>query len=645
MRRQICAFICILLLTTAAWSVQEYEQTKKLTEYALTNPLGMTDPFELEVFLDGIMRVHMQDRHIAGATFVAVKDDEIFFAKGYGYADIENKIPVSPERTLFRPGSVSKLFVWTAVMQLWEIGKLDLETDINVYLKDFQIPETFPEPITMRHLLTHTPGFEESIRGILAKTAEDLVPLGEFLADNMPARVYPPGIVAAYSNYGTALAGYIVEILSGMPFEAYVEERIFQPLGMRFSSFRQPLPEEIAKYMSIGYKYRGGAFVPQDFELIYGLAPAGSLSASAMDMAKFMITHLQNGFYRGNRILYEGTAQLMHSRLFSHDARINGNAYGFWEDRYNNLEMLEHGGDTILFHSSMILIPKLNIGFFVSYNSEGGGGKPRGQLLRALLDRYYPLMTETKTEPLQGLSRRIRDFTGLYGSTRVNHSSFAKIVQLLAMIRVNGTKEGGLLISGGGGLKRYVEVEPMVFREKDGQNVAVFKQNDRGRITHLFLSQSPHTANIRLEWYQAPRIHIFILLLITFMFLTTLIWPLGALKRKIFGQLQEGNPAPPSARWLAGGMSILCLIFIIGGFVLFSNPDPFNYGPPLSFKILLTLPFIAAALAVGVVIYVFWGWIKGYWNVSSRIHYLMVLLTFALFLWFLNYWNLLGFKF
>ena len=114
----------------------------------------------MEAFLDKLLGREMEKHHIAGAAVSVVKDGKLFFAKGYGYADLENGIPVDPEQTIFRIGSVAKLFTWTAVMQLVEQGKLDLDADINTYL-DFRIPDTYPQPITLKHLLTHTSGFED----------------------------------------------------------------------------------------------------------------------------------------------------------------------------------------------------------------------------------------------------------------------------------------------------------------------------------------------------------------------------------------------------------------------------------------------------------------------------------------------------
>src|ERR1044072_9212488 len=245
---------------------------------------------DVENFLDGLVPLQIKKADIAGVTISVVKDGKLLFAKGYGYADVANKKLVSPQDTLFRPGSISKLFTWTAIMQLYEQGKLDLDRDINDYL-DYKIPEAFGKPITLKNVMTHTPGFEEQIKDLF--DTKPIAPnLGQYLKTHIPARIYPPGTIPAYSNYATAVAGYIVERVSGRPFEQYVAENISQPLKMTHSTFTQPLPQELAPFMSTGYRL--GSDDAEAFEVVNPF-PAGSLSSTAADMAQVMIAHLQDG--------------------------------------------------------------------------------------------------------------------------------------------------------------------------------------------------------------------------------------------------------------------------------------------------------------------------------------------------------------
>ena len=642
-----------LLMIIIAWALQGAPQAQENLpqpeQVEQTTPImqGPIDRAELEAFLEGIMAGYMKSYHIAGATLAVVKDGEIFFAKGYGYADVKEKKPVIADKTLFRPGSGSKLFTWTAVMQLVEQGKIDLNADINIYLKDFKIPNRYPEPITMTHLMTHTSGFEDFINEMAARRAEDLVPLAEFLARKMPARVLPPGKLTSYSNYGAALAGYIVEIISGVPFENYVEENIFKLLDMQQSTFRQPLPSRLANDMSVGYKYEKGMYKPHGFEYINGLAPAGSMSTTATDMAKFMIAHLQNGKYGENRILEEETAKLMHTQLFTHDPRVDGNAHGFWEMTHNNIRTIFHGGDTFLFHSILSIIPEKNLGLFVSFNSAGGISPVYDNFMKAFLNHYYPAPELADIKPPRDFKRRASRFTGSYGVTRAVETTYEKLMGLMMTVKVEVTEDSTLLITMpmGLGSKQWVEVEPLVFREAGGQDKVVFREDRKGRITHAFFNQMPILAGVKLAWYKTPGFHYSLLAICMILFLSTLGWPASALSKLLCRSKKEIPGAPWLVRLIAGGMSVLYILFLMGMFSTVSDPLEFMFGVPSALKILLILPILSALLTIVALFFAYVGWKNKYWTVCGRLHYTLVVLASLFFLWFLAYWNLVGFHF
>jgi CubicO group peptidase (beta-lactamase class C family) len=639
-------FIIFGLIPYTAQAVETNPDPERITKVN-ADIHGPIDPGELEAFLDGVMAAHMASYHIAGAALVVVKDGKIFFARGYGYSDVENKKPVIAEETLFRTGSAGKLFTWTAVMQLVEQGKLDLRVDVNDYLKEFKIPDTYPEPITLTHLLTHTAGFEDFYCGVAARNAEEIMPLGKFLAENMPSRIYPPGIFTAYSNYGTALAGYIVELISGIPFEDYVEQHIFEPLDMHQSTFRQPLPSKLADNMAVCYTYEKGRYWPNHFELFSNIAPTGMMSTTATDMAKFMITHLENGKYENKRILREETARLMHSRLFSHDPRVSGNAYGFWERHYNNLSMIMHTGDIIYFHTLLILIPEKNIGFYVSYNGDDHMGQAREQLMQAFINRYYPVPTTPDPTPTADFKERASQYTGSYGMTRRVSTTFEKLMNLMLNVKVSVTDDEKLMTTMplGVGTTQWVEVEPLVFHELGGQNTLVFKKDSQGHITNAFLSQFQWFACFKLSWYETPLFHFSLLAVFTILFLSTLVWPIRALFRLLCKREKKKEDAPRSARWLSGMMGILYLFFLFGLVIVFSNIIEFFYGVPHLFKVILVFPLLSTVLTIGVLIFTFLAWKNKYWSVCGRLHYTLVALASLAFLWFLDYWNLLGFHF
>jgi CubicO group peptidase (beta-lactamase class C family) len=371
---------------------------------------GQADSKELEALIDGIMAHEMKANRIPGAVVSVVKDGQLIFAKGYGYSDYENTIPVNPERTLFRVGSVCKLFVWTAVMQLVEQGKLDLDVDVNTYL-DFKIPATYPQPITMKNLMAHTAGFEGSDQGLLQRP-EERYTLEQYVKRYIPVRVFPPGKIEAYSNYGAALAGYIVERTTGLSFNDYIEKNLLTPLGMTHSTFRQPLPGNLASDLANGYYFARGQYVKAGFENIVPY-PVGSLSSTGTDMARFMLAHLQHGQFGGRRILVEKTAQQMHSQLFTHDPRITGMAYGFYENMINRQRVLLHGGATLIFNSKLYLIPDQNTGIFISTNSPGGADT-RDVLFQKFMDAYYPAETDSEQAPEPGFSIRAAPYLGAY---------------------------------------------------------------------------------------------------------------------------------------------------------------------------------------------------------------------------------------
>ncbi len=635
--------LLLLPVFTAAFNFQ-------FSRPALAQTDGPTDPEELETFLDGVINAELRAYYIPGATVAVVKDGQLFFSKGYGYADIDKGKLVVANQTLFRIASVSKLFTWTAVMQLFEQGKLDLTADVNAYLEAFKIPDTYAQPITLVHLMTHTAGFEDQPTGVFAQSAADILPLGEYLARNIPARVRPPGELSAYSNFGAALAGYIVEQVSGTPFDEYIEQNIFAPLNMRNSTFRQPPPSDLNIDVSIGYTYANGIYHAGAFEYTRG-APAGSMSTTATDIAKFMIAHLQNGRYEDSRILQNTTAEQMHSQLFTHDPKVNGWAYGFMELSLNDHRMISHGGDLILFHTSLVLLPEHNLGLFVSYNSPSGI-RARSELLKAFLDRYYPVPIQAAPKPSADFSQRASRFTGSYRMTRSAYTTLAKAANLFAQIDVTATSDATLLLTGLGDPIRWVEVEPLVFRPAGGQplasdNCLVFRENEEGQITHFFLTNMASTAFERVPWYETTSFTFGLLGICTALFISMIMF----LPVRFFIDRRKGKAKTPSSmwarlgRWLAGGFSLLNVLSVVGFLIAVSNPNLSAYGIPSFVVGLLPIALVASALAITSLAFAMLAWKQRYWSFAGRVHYTIVTLAALAFIWLLNNWNLLGFKF
>ena len=652
----LTTLLTLVLLLSIVAPVVAQANTAASGGDALTAPSqgqGPTDPAELEAFLDGLLAQEMEEYHIAGAAVSVVKDGKLFFAKGYGYADLENNIPVDPEQTGFRIGSTTKLVNWTAVMQLVEQGKLDLDADINTYL-DFQIPDTYPGPITLRHLMTHTAGFEDLYLDFVSLENEDALPPGVFLASHIPGRVQPPGEVAAYSNYGAALAGYIVARVSGQSYDQYIQEHILDPLGMAHSSAIATLHPDVMAQVSVGYQYKDGAF--EIYPKFYGpsdLAPMGFMAASATDMARFMITHLQGGFYGDPaaevRILEEATAQQMHSTLYTPDPRLLGTAYGFFDFSDNGQRTIGHSGTAEPMHSLLLLLPDQNLGVFVAYNTLGAGDLTIQHLgfQRAFFDHYYPPSAVEPIQPPANFAERAGQFVGSYRMTRSAYTTLEKLRGALGMtvIQISDPGDGTLAMISPWGDWRFVEVEPFYFRQVDAPFHIVFREDDRGRITHLFTDYTPQFGFEKLNWYETPGFNMALFMGCILVFLAMII---VALIRAIRNRRQNGGQErdPKGARtanWIILVICILNLLFVAGMF-LWNNPFP-SLGIPLQFQVVLGLGVLSTLLTVGALVYTVLAWKARYWGIAYRVYYTLVTIAAIAFVWFLNYWNLLGWRY
>ena len=644
--------VTLLSLVTPAMAQQNSVTARKKVPIASSQEQGPTDPAELEAFLDELLGKEMEENHIAGAAVSVVKDSGLFFAKGYGYADLEKGIHVDPEQTLFRIGSVTKLFTWTAVMQLVEQGKLDLDADINTYL-DFRIPDTYPQPITLRHLLTHTAGFEDQHVDMVTLNEADVVPQGEWLVSHIPARVRPPGEVAAYSNYGTALAGYVVARVSGESYSQYVQEHILNPLGMETSTAQWPTPLNLRAQESVGYMYEDGAF--QVFPRLMSpvdLFPAGVMRSTVTDMARFMISHLQDGRYSDAnipavRILKETTAQQMHSTLYTPDPRLLGTAYGFFDFSDNGQRVIGHSGEAEPMESLLLLLPDQNLGIFVAYNSLGASGLTRQHFgfQRAFFDHYYPASAVEPIQPPAGFAKRADRFVGAYKMTRNAYTTLEKYFALVnPTVYVKNPGDGTLLLETPYGDWPIVEEEPLYFRQIDGPFHFVFREDAQGRIAYLFTDFTPMFAFEKLRWYETLSFNMPLLLASLLIFLSML--PVALIRAFRNRRRNDDQKSAPRrayvAHWIILGICILNLLFVAGNLLW---GEQIVFGIPLVYKIVLGLGILSAVLTIAALVYTVLAWKNSYWGIAFRSYYTLVTVVAVAFVWFLNQWNLLGWRF
>jgi CubicO group peptidase (beta-lactamase class C family) len=607
---------------------------------AAQSPPEVWDAREMGAFVDGVIEAQKEAHHFAGAVVTVVQNGEILFSKGYGYADFAERKPVNPARTLFRVASNSKMFVWTAVMQLVEQGKLDLHTDVNQYLEGVQVPPTFPEPITLEHLMTHTAGFEDKVIGLFSNDAGVMRPLAELMKRDMPGRVFPPGKATAYSNYGTALAALIVEQVSGIPYGRHLREKILDPLGMAHATIAQPVPQNLAADVSKGYRWSGGRFREQPFEFV-PWAPVGGMSVSGEDMARFMIAHLNDGALGESRILQPETARRMRAKLTSFSPKINGMLHGFMELNGNGEMAYGHGGDTTWFHSRTTMIPARNLGVFVAYNTNSGA-TARDQFVPAFFEHYFPAPLANEPPPTKERQADLQRFAGTYATSRASQSDATSMIRLVGVMSVSVDSDGYLATSFFGQPARWRQIEPLVFAEVDGHEQLVFRENERGEIEDAGMSPVGVFILQKRPWWNALPFQLPLLGVSIAILLVALIGiPIAA-------ALQRKQAAPAGAI-SARATAWLTSAAFVGGLAAFlvgmQDPNMLTFGLPTAVRAALTLWVAGAVLTLGVVVFTFLSWRRRWWGMAGRVSLTLVCLAAAGCVLWLNHWNLLGFKY
>jgi CubicO group peptidase (beta-lactamase class C family) len=479
-----------------------------------------------------------------------VKNGKVLFQSGYGYADIDRKIPMDADRTLTRIGSTSKLFTWTAVMQLVEQGRLDLHRNVDDYL-DFKVSPP-DRPITLLDLMNHKGGFEEGLKDLLSMDPNTAQSNEVYLKTHPRPLLFPPGTIAAYSNYGTALAGYIVQRVSGEPFERYIDQHIFQPLGMQHSTFEQPLPQRLRGLASQGY--RTASTPPQPYELVI-TQPAGAVAATAADMAHFMLAHLQDGHFGATDILNRQTARLMHTPSEDAPPGFATMAHGFFHEVHNGRTLIGHGGDTIFFHTELELLPQEGVGIFYSFNSRGRDQAVYGlrkSLLDGFMDRYFPAPAAAQDLPtLPTAAADARKIAGRYETSRRVEHGFLSVFYLLQQSVIAASPDGTLVAPKAfePGDSHLREVAPNLWREMGGsRQLALTHING---IQTVLDSEDPTSALQIVPTARSAPLNLTILIGSLLVLVATLcLWPVSALVRRHY-QHPLAYPADARPWWRA----------------------------------------------------------------------------------------------
>jgi CubicO group peptidase (beta-lactamase class C family) len=454
---------------------------------------AMPQSAQLQTYVDGLVASLQREHGLSALTISVVKDDSLWIARGYGFADVASARPAVADSTLFRIGSVSKTFIWTAVMMLVERGLIDLDADVNSYLKSVRIAEAFGVPVTMRQLMHHRAGFEDSLR-LFAVADDDPRTLAELLSEQQPARVYAPGLRTSYSNWGSALAAQIVSDVSGEPYGDFLRREILDPLGMQGTTFVAPskLDETQRADLAGGYKSGKGALAAQGYMQIGPYWPAGGIASTATEMARWMRFHLNGGELDGVRLLRAQTHAQMWTR--AHDDRPGAPdvAHGFQDRSYRGLRVLGHGGATAAFYTNMVLVPELGLGVFISQNSVQSR-LPVTQLPDQIIDRVHGGTYQAGLDIEAGDSDYLADVAGTYLQNRRVFSSFAAVLGLNSTGQVTPLSADALLVTLNGAAKQYLRVDKQrdLFEAADGNRIAFVREG--GRVVALADSSGVHT--------------------------------------------------------------------------------------------------------------------------------------------------------
>jgi CubicO group peptidase (beta-lactamase class C family) len=648
----ILATFLTTVLAIPALAQETAAEPAETVEITLVEPASPVDPgpspddIALEGYVDGVIAAFMREHGMPGISVSIVRDGRAVFTKGYGQADVDKNIPASSD-TIFRIGSVSKTYVWTLIMILHDRGLIDLDADVNNYIKGFQIPEAFGQPITMNDLMAHRAGFEDSLSGF--KQDKDYVEppgrpdLTTYLANTIPERIFPPGARTSYSNWGATLSAKIVEDIAGMPYEEFLTQEILQPLSLNMTTMRGPdiMEPDLREQLSVGYHVVAGKPVVGGYMSPKSSTPAGSMSASGNDMARWMLFHLGKGSLDGVSLMKPETHDLMWTRHFTDRPFASDAAHGFYTREIAGVEIFGHGGATATFYTDMTLAPSLGLGVFVSQNTTGNP--------RLILDFGALVVEHLAGKPARpagdpDFAGNIADYAGTYMTNRRVFSLFAKLFSAPNLIKVSAGAGNTLSVSAGNITQTVWPVSgaPDTFETANGER-SMFGRDATGAVTHFSDYTGFHSYD-KVGRIEQGRTLFFAIGLAVFFALTTLI---GAWLRRKKAKGAQRATAPKAntlvAWWpplsaigvLAFGIAFLMMTqqALAGFWVFFANY------PPLSVKTVHWLGLVVCALAALGLLLLIPAWRTAAWGWFRKLHVSLFVLSLVFLVVMLKTWN------
>lgn len=599
---------------------------------SITRPVKM-HPKDVADFSNRFFEDHMEKWRIPGAAIAIVKNGKIYLKKGYGLSNIQTHQAVDPDRTLFRVGSVSKLVTVMAVMKLVEQGRLNVNDDVNLHLKRFKIKNRFSAPLTIAHLLTHTSGLDHQQIGRYARRVEDIQNLGDYLEAHAPQLIFNPGESISYSNYGISLAGFLVEEITGQPFFDYVNENIFQPLQMEHTAFF--FPQNIESELAVGYKHEAGRY--QSFELEYlNLSPAGGLLSTAGDMAHLLIANLQ-GRNGKPAILKSTTLAEMQRQHYTLHPDMPGWCYGFYEEFRHNRRAVMHSGHMRGYSSLFYLIPEEKLGIFIVYNTNET--KLYEEYLEQFFNRYYPPGKMKLTQNSTMAYNVNEDFSGTYVFHSFPERTLAKYASLFdrdSQVKVTARSNGTLKLHLPNRQIVVAPVENGLYKMLDENRFVAFKTGTNGEATQMYLTEDKPATLKKVAWWQTLSFQLNLRRAFTGFFALAVIilsWSYVRAQKNLQRFLLLAN--------------VICglnLAFLIGLHFLF-DPSDLRFGMSTELAALLTIPILTTALAAALPVTTALLWKNKLGSLWQRLSCTAAAIVAFAFVAFLDYWNLLGFRF
>ena len=579
----------------------------------------MNQYFKQEViqFMDSIAEVHIETNNTTGIAYALVQNGELITTKGHGLADINENIPFS-SKTSFRIASVTKLFTATAVMQLHSKGLVELHRDIRHYLPNFNYTSIDGDSLTLFNLLTHTGGFEDKNLERRTKDPSEQISLEEYLYNEMPKRVAKAGETFAYSNHGLALAGLIVEKVSGQAYYDFVQTELLSPLKMANSTFDVRKATNFAK----SYKKEGEQWETVPYDYIH-TKPSSMLISTAEDMARFMNFHLQAASKNDGSLISNASFSEMHRQQFTHHSQLPGVAVGFFEAQQNGLRLLRHGGTTTSYGSFLCLIPEKGIGIFITHN--GGDESLSKEMVGQFINRFFP---GTHSEPTwdKNTLTDLSEINGEYVMNRFSHTTIEKLNLLFAYkVKIEVSGDSSISLWG----QEFKEIAPLLFENANENWKIGFGKNRKGEIVWFY---NENFAYKKLKWYESVQFSLLAITTISLLFLFGLIRYLVLLFKKV---------SVSHATALFNLLGLLSIVFIF--LAIYTGRNELVYQIPMYFYAIFCLPLFSISL--GIFSLIREGQNMQGQTVGGKVNYLVHLLVFFSYTWFMWFWNLIGFNF